>query len=86
VENLKNNFPDNHLEIFRLEREATTILDEKLQSKVSSLKIFENLNFERPTPLFLTLTKNTSLDKLANIRDDQGREFPDEEARNKYCT
>jgi hypothetical protein len=84
IDTLKQNFLINANEISLLEQEVTSILDEKLSSKVSNLKIFENLNAEKPTPIFLTLTKKRSSDKLALIRSENGDEFQTEEQRNEY--
>jgi hypothetical protein len=56
-------------------------MDSKLSSKVSNMKIFENLNNERPTTLFLTLTKNRSTEKLSLIKQDDGSDFTGDEHR-----
>jgi exonuclease III len=81
---LKDNYDENHEEILRLESEATVILDSKLASKVSEMKIFENLNSERPTPIFLTLTKKKSVEKLSLIKDDNGSDFENDNLRNAH--
>jgi hypothetical protein len=48
------------------------------------MKIFENLNFEKPTPLFLSLTKNKVTDKLSLIKNDRGEDFTNDAVRNEY--
>jgi hypothetical protein len=65
IENLKTNYNMNFEEIARLENMATSIRDQKLASRVSEMKIFENLHNEKATPIFLTLTKNKTAEKLS---------------------
>jgi exonuclease III len=65
---LKKNYLVNSDEIAAAERALTNILDTKLQSKVSSFKIFENLTSEKPKPAFLSLVKNRSSEKLSSIK------------------
>jgi hypothetical protein len=84
VEILKTNYIFNAQEIAMLESEATSILDGRLSSRVSEMKIFENLHCERPTPIFLTLTKNRTQEKLALIKRDNGIEFENDVLRNEH--
>jgi hypothetical protein len=81
---LKPDYLQNSEEIAQLEASATLIHDNNLSSKVSEMKIFENLNFEKPTPIFLTLTKNLSSEKLSLIKNDNGAVFNTESARHKF--
>jgi hypothetical protein len=75
---LRSDFTVNSADIFNLEREYSSILEKKLVSKVSGMKIFENLNSEKPTPAFLTLAKNKTEGKLSLIRDCNNLEFASE--------
>jgi hypothetical protein len=43
----------NFDEIFELESELLQICDQEIAEKVKSMKIFECLNAEKPTPLFM---------------------------------
>jgi hypothetical protein len=64
---LKSNYLTNCNEIFNLEQELNELVEQELSSRISSMKIFENLNAEKPTPLFLCLTKtrdNSGLEKI----------------------
>jgi exonuclease III len=84
LDRLKQDYTGNYLEIFRLEQLASEIVDKKLQSKVSNVKIFENLNSERATPVFLALTKNRSGEKLASIKKPDGSDFTSDLEREEY--
>jgi hypothetical protein len=84
IDQLRNDYLINHGEIAILENEATQVLDSILVSKVSCMKIFENLNAEKPTPLFMSLTKNRNSEKLSLIKDDNGNEFLSDELRNNH--
>jgi exonuclease III len=84
ISRLKNSYLDNSAAIFDLERRLTQISDKRLQSKVSTFKIFENLNAEKPTPAFVALAKNHSTGKLSAIKKYDGSPFQSEEERNQY--
>jgi hypothetical protein len=79
---LRLNYVENQEQIFELERATANILDVKINSKVSNLKIFENLNSERATPVFLALAKNNNTDKLSEVKQEDGTDFPDDNTRN----
>jgi Reverse transcriptase (RNA-dependent DNA polymerase) len=81
---LKSDFLLNRREIFDLEGELTALQDAKLQSKVSCMKIFENLNSERPTPAYLALTKNNNEGKLSNIKKPDGLNFGNDQEREDF--
>jgi hypothetical protein len=49
------------------------------------MKIFECLNAEKPTPMFLNLAKkNRTNQKLECIKNTDGTPFPDPKARENY--
>jgi hypothetical protein len=81
---LKGNYVENQVEIFNTEKCLSELRDEELKVKISNLKIFENLHNERPSPLFLSLIRNKSHDKLTGICDDNGREFLSDKLRNNH--
>jgi hypothetical protein len=57
LELLKSNYDDNQILIFQLESELNAMVEKNLSDKIASIKIFENLNSEKPTPIFLNLIK-----------------------------
>jgi hypothetical protein len=81
---LKLNYAAHEDEIFENEQRLTAIYDKRLESKVSSMKIFENLNSEQPTPAFLSLTKNKTNDTLSRLKNDDGTDFRDDDERNNH--
>lgn len=48
------------------------------------MKLFECLNSEKPTPLFLQLTKRRTADRLSNIKKDDGTFFESDSERNDF--
>jgi hypothetical protein len=60
---LKLNYEVNANEIFRLENLLNELVQKNVQAKVRSMKIFECLNAEKPTPMFLNLAKKIGLIK-----------------------
>jgi Reverse transcriptase (RNA-dependent DNA polymerase) len=81
---LKSNFVTNTNDIFQLERELNDIVDKDLNDKIASLKIVENLNAEKPTLLFLNLTKNRSCAGLEKIKKPDGSPFDNEADRHFF--
>jgi hypothetical protein len=54
---LKTNYDDNANEIYALENALNELVHKNIQAKVKSMKIFECLNAEKPTFMFLNLAK-----------------------------
>ncbi len=82
---LKANYEENANEILTLENILNEIVHKNVQAKVKSMKIFECLNAEKPTPMFLNLAKKTkSNQKLENIKKSDGTPFASEQERNEY--
>jgi hypothetical protein len=81
---LKTNYYNNVEEIFRLESDLKRIREAELAIKVKELKIFENLHNEKPSPLFLTLTRSKTNDDLHCIRDKDGNLFSENAEREKF--
>jgi hypothetical protein len=50
------------------------------------MKIFENLNSEKPTPAFLALTKNKSEGRLSQICNNTNTPFENDAERNAFIT
>jgi Reverse transcriptase (RNA-dependent DNA polymerase) len=81
---LKQDYITNQQLIFQAEQELNQLIELELNGKIAGLKIFENLNCERPTPLFLSLTKSRNSDSLEKIKDDDGRDFLSDDDRDNY--
>jgi len=82
---LKLNYENNANEIFTLESRLNELVQKNVQSKVKSMKIFECLNAEKPTPMFLNLAKKTnSNQKLENIKKPDGTAFSSSKDRENY--
>jgi hypothetical protein len=70
---LKTNYDENANKIYALENRLNELVHKNIQAKVKSMKIFECLNAEKPTPMFLNLAKKTkSNQKLENIKKPDG--------------
>ena len=73
---LKQNFNNNAMEILRLERNLSTLIEGEIRDELSHYKNFECLNNERMTPHFLNLVKGSrSEDNLSDIKRDNGENF-----------
>jgi exonuclease III len=82
---LKLNYEENANEILTLENTLNEIVHRNVQAKVKTMKIFECLNAEKPTPMFLNLAKKTkSNQKLENIKKPDGTAFESDRERNEY--
>ncbi len=56
-----------------------------MQAKAKTMKIFECLNAEKPTPMFLNLAKKTKTNqKLESIRDLDGTPYNNNKDRENY--
>jgi hypothetical protein len=60
---LRANFAANAELIFEKEKRLSEILDGETLAKVKSMKIFDCLSSEKPTPMFLSLAKVSNNDK-----------------------
>jgi len=52
INNLRDNFIINADEILDLERELDLLVEGEIREKIKSMKLFEGLNSEKPTPFF----------------------------------
>ncbi len=50
-----------------LESDLNAISEFEMRTRIENLKLFEGLNSERPTPLFLSLAKNRNCGALTLI-------------------
>jgi len=77
--------PDPDFErIGTLENELLDITDKEIREKVKSMKIFECLNAEKPTPLFMSLARcRSSSKKLSALKKPDGTEYEGDRERNE---
>ncbi len=81
---LKLNRDVNFDEIANTERELLEITDKEISEKAKNLKIFECLNAEKPTPLFMSLARCRSTGKkLSAIQKDDGTNYGSDRERNE---
>ena len=84
---LSLNFVDNHLEIFRIEKELTAIKETQIRDQMSDMKIFEHLNAERASQHFLDLAKVTKNEvDLVDICDAHGNVILEAKQLNEHIT
>ena len=50
------------------------------------MKLFEGLNSEKPSPIFLSLAKSKNSGKLSRIKNNMGQEFVSDAERVEYIT
>jgi hypothetical protein len=87
IESLRERYIENENEICKLEKQVRAINDFEIRHLMHEKKIFENLNFERPSKSFLEIAKAIqSNDKILNICKDAGTAFDNEAERNDYIT
>jgi hypothetical protein len=81
---LKLDFNNNQDTIYETENELLMILDKEVSEKAKTIKIFECLNAEKPTPIFMNLARcrNTSK-RLSAICKDDGTAYSSDAERNE---
>ena len=55
------------------------MVDLEVREKIKSMKIFEGLHSEKPSPMFLCLAKSRNNGKLSQLRRDNGEKFASSE-------
>jgi Reverse transcriptase (RNA-dependent DNA polymerase) len=81
------NYSENEHLILQTERELDAINDLELSCILDEKKIFENLNFERPSKAFLDIARNCGKgDNLTTIKDENGLDFDSEHDRDNFIT
>ena len=81
INSLRDDFLINADEISDAQRELNDIVNLEVSEKIKSMKLFEGLNSEKPSSLFLSLAKSKNLAKLSRIKDDNGHDFRSETER-----
>jgi hypothetical protein len=83
--NLKTNYGNNCDEIFALESELSSSMEQDLREELGNMKIFERLNNEKITPYFLALAKNSQkTEDPTLICADNGNNFDNQADRDKH--
>jgi hypothetical protein len=87
VKNLSEKFKDNEETICQLERKILEINDFEIRHLMGEKKIFDTLNYEKPSKNFLNLAKviNKS-DSLSVIKNENGEDFESDKLREEYIT
>ena len=84
INSLRNDFIINSNQISELQDELNTLVDNEVREKVKAMKLFEGLNSEKPSPLFLSLAKSRNTGKMAQIRNNNNQPFNSEEERTEH--
>ena len=75
INSLRDDFLINSHLISDLQEELNRLVESAILDKIKSLKLFEGLNSEKPSPIFLALAKNRGKGSLNQMRDDTGSKF-----------
>jgi exonuclease III len=81
---LKNNYEENFELITDFESQLTNIYEKKLSEKIKQIKLYECLHDEKPSPLFLSLTKCSGKNSLKAIKNEKGECFSSDEDRLEF--
>ena len=79
INSLRDDFLINSARISDLQAELNALTDLEVREKIKSMKLFEGLHSEKPSPMFLSLAKNRNLGKLSQLRRDNGENFASSE-------
>jgi hypothetical protein len=81
---LRKDFAVNFDEIISAEAKLNSILDSELIAKVKTMKLFNCLNSEKPTPIFLNLARTSNSGKsLSVINKPDGSNYVNDADRNE---
>jgi hypothetical protein len=84
---LSDDYFNNEKRICEIEKQIRAINDFEVRHLMSKKKIFENLNFEKPSKTFLDIAKSIAKpDNIGVINDDNGQVFNTEDERSVYIT
>jgi hypothetical protein len=82
---LQTDYVRNADQILKKEKTLAEIIDKETVAKVRSMKIFDCLDSEKPTPMFLSLARASNSDKkLASICDSDGCDFETDSSHNEF--
>ena len=79
INSLRDDFQINSARISELQAELNAMVDLEVREKIKSMKIFEGLHSEKPSPMFLCLAKSRNNGKLSQLRRDNGEKFASSE-------
>jgi hypothetical protein len=84
INRLRNDYNLNLEEIIATKSKLNNILNTELVAKVTSMKLLNCLNSEKPTPIFLSLARSTGSSKnLAAIHKPDGTPYSSDQDRNE---
>ena len=84
ITTLKGDYLINGDAIANLELELNQLIDAELAERIKAMKLFEGLNSEKPSAVFLSLAKKRNTGSLKVIRDVDNVPFRDESSRNEF--
>ncbi len=85
IASLRGDFLLNADLIHEKEKALAELIEIETITKVRQMKLFDCLNSEKPTPMFLSLARVSNSDKkLASICKPDGNNFNDNTERNEY--
>jgi hypothetical protein len=85
ISHLIRDFNANSDLILEKEKALSDIIDQEITAKVRNMKIFDCLNFEKPSPMFLNLARvSNSNKKLSAICKPTGEPCKSDLQRNDY--
>ena len=84
INRLRDEFVINSAEISDLQQELNNLVNNEVKSKIQAMKLFEGLNDEKPSPIFLSLAKSRNTGKLSKIKKEDNSDFASKEERNEF--
>ena len=65
INSLRDEFLINAQHISVLQSELNDLVNYEIKEKVKAMKLFEGLNSEKPSPIFLSLARNRNAGKMS---------------------
>ena len=84
INSLRGDFLINSHQISELQADLNRLVDIEISEKIKNMKLFEGLNSEKPSPLFMALARNKGKGSLSQLKDDGGANFNSEEELGEY--
>jgi exonuclease III len=84
LDSLKQDYLANGAEIADLESSLNELVDNELKNKIKNMKLFEGLNSEKPSAMFLSIAKKRNVGKLSGIKNNDNSPFLSTEDREEF--
>ena len=81
---LRGDFIIHSNEISDLQAELNTLVEADIREKIKSMKLFEGLHSEKPSPIFLALARSRNKGNLSSLKNDTGSEFNSPAEQGEY--